>query len=119
MENTLEIRLPTDAKLITRLELKLEEYRARMREHVAQREMNRHYDTECKIKILSELLKNKIVRLNDLEAEYAAEDPQAAPYIYNAFMVIEDYVKTGGANLSRGLGTGLPGVGMTDEQDKK
>jgi len=107
----LEIKLPDDPQHIERLERKLEEYRARMREHVEKHENERHYDTECKIKILSELLKNKVVKMKELEEEYAAEDPQAAPYIYNAFAVIEDYVKTKGANLSSDLGTGLPGTG--------
>ena len=106
----LTIHLPEDPERITRLQKKLEEYRARMKSHVKERDLVRDYDTECKITILDNLLKNKVVALKDLEEEFAANDPQAAPYLYNAFAVIQDYVLTGGANLSPDRGTGLPGL---------
>jgi len=104
----LTIVLPEDPARVNQLKKKLEEYRSRLREYVEKHDLTRNFDTECKMRILDELLKNKIVRLSELEHDYSANDPRALPYVYNAFAVIQDYALTGGQNVDLSRGTGLP-----------
>jgi hypothetical protein len=104
----LAITLPEDAHRIEQLQKKLEEYRARLRKYVQEHDLARDYATECKLRILDQLLKQKIVRLSELEHEYSENDPKALPYVYNAFVVIQDYALTGGQNVDLDKGTGLP-----------
>lgn len=99
------ISLPNDETRRKQLQKKLEEYRRRMQPY---RAPELQMENICKIAVLEKLLQNGQVNAWDFSREMARE--YGPGFNTNDFSlactVIDDYCKTGGANL-RG-GTGLP-----------
>jgi hypothetical protein len=117
-EETTEIVLPEDRNLVRRLELKLREYRNRASQHRSEAlrqgknivytppEETFMWDTEYKIKVLSVLLRNKRVTLEELERQVQGEG--RLPFLRRAFQVIKAYAE-GRLEDVQG-GTGLPEI---------
>ena len=115
-----DIILSSDEDLRKRLELKFEEYKRRIPEHILEankRGKNLAYtapeivsgnikDANFKIKVLDKLLKDGRVRISDFERDIVHDEDRT--YLKNAFGVIKSYVEFGGEHVTGG--TGLPEV---------
>ncbi len=107
---------PKDESRVRQLELKLEEYRKRLRERSAYKppEMDSNW---WKVRVLEKVLgdEGSGVKTSDLAYEILRDlnqevfDSTQMMFFDNACAVVEDYVLTGG-QTSHG-GTGLPDVG--------
>ena len=101
------ISLPDDKARQKQLQRKLKEYQERMQPY---RAPELQMENICKIAVLERLLRDGQVNTWDFSLELAKEHgSEFNPYDFSlACAVIDDYCKTGGANLSGG--TGLPSV---------
>ena len=102
------LKLPDDINIINALQNKLAEYKARLRAEMQAdpyKAPELFVDTNYKIAVLERLLTTGEVSKAALAQELHKRDGFLDEQVFNnAFLVIEDYAKTGGRGVTGGTG---------------